>query len=77
MVGIAGMVKTYVHLVALRRLTMKELIKEIDHHYSSDATARGSIVQWTRAGKIKGVTLDESMWPMRIYPEGYEIPGAD
>ena len=50
-------------------MTMKELINTVKHHYASETGARGSIVQWTRAGKIKGLRLDESVRPMRVYPD--------
>lgn len=55
-------------------MTVKGLIDSISHHYSSDATAKGSIVQWARAGKIKGIKIDEHSRPLRIYPESHEIP---
>jgi len=55
-------------------MTMKELVNSISHHYSSDATAKGSIVYWARAGKIPGIKVDEGSRPLRVYPEGHEIP---
>lgn len=36
-------------------LTTKELIGSIQHHYSSDSTARSVLLKWLRWGKIPGV----------------------
>jgi len=38
-------------------MTFKELMNEINHHYSSDTCARSSILQWIHRGVIKGVRL--------------------
>ena len=37
--------------------SMKEAIDGIRHHYSSPASARGSLAHWIRAGKVKGLVL--------------------
>lgn len=50
-------------------LTMKEaLTKMAAHHYSSDAVARSSLVKWIRLGSLKGVRLDKSTRPYRLFP---------
>lgn len=36
-------------------LTMKEAVAAISHHYSSDKSARSSLLAWIRAGKVGGV----------------------
>jgi hypothetical protein len=54
-------------------MTLKELVESVEHHYSTDSTARGSIVQWARMGKIPGIEIDEHCRPMRVYPEG-QVP---
>ena len=37
--------------------TMKSAIDGIKHHYSSPASARGSLAHWIRAGKVPGLSL--------------------
>lgn len=44
----------------------------LDHHYQSHSSARNSIVQWLHKGIIKGVVIDDSEKPYRLYPEGHE-----
>lgn len=39
--------------------TMKEMIKEIHHHYHTDTSAISSLYQWMRQGVIKEVVLKE------------------
>lgn len=48
-------------------LTTKELIGAIQHHYSSDSTARGSLLKWLWLKKIPGVR-GEGERPVRWYP---------
>lgn len=52
--------------VAVRRvleldgpLTIRDLVRRLDgqHHYASDASARGSLYKWAELGKIDGVEL--------------------
>ena len=50
-------------------VTVKEMMGMIEHHYSSDATARSSIAQWARAGKIPGVTVRAEGGTLRLFPE--------
>ena len=45
-------------------LPVSEVIRQIEHHYASDANARSSLMKWAQMGKIKGVRLDVSTKPM-------------
>lgn len=47
-------------------LTTKELIGAIQHHYSSDSTARSTLLHWLWRGKIPGVR-GEGKRPVRWY----------
>lgn len=49
-------------------LTTKEVVTAIQHHYSSDATARGALLKWLWLGKIPGVR-GEGERPVRWYPK--------
>jgi hypothetical protein len=46
-------------------LAFKEMMADLKHHYSTDASARACILRWIRAGVIEGVRLDEEM---RLFP---------
>jgi hypothetical protein len=47
--------------------TLKELIDGIDHHYASFNSAKGSIVEWIRAGIINDVRTERDGKLIRIY----------
>lgn len=47
--------------------TMKEVIDNVETHYTSSATARSSLMQWINKGIIKGIRMDESKRPYRLY----------
>lgn len=47
-------------------VTMRDAIRQIQHHYASDKSAIGALVQWIRAGKVKGLRVDGR--PLRLYP---------
>lgn len=38
-------------------ITLKELVDNVEHHYSSDSSARSSISHWIEDGKIEGVRI--------------------
>lgn len=48
--------------------TIKEAVQDIDHHYSSPASAKGTLIQRIRQGAITGIEIRGSR-PMRLYPE--------
>ena len=48
-------------------ITIKELIKSIDHHYSSEASAKGSILQWIHTGVIKELKLKREGRGYKVY----------
>lgn len=50
-------------------ITMKELLNTIDTHYQTTATARSCIFNYLRKGIIKGIRLDESKRPARLYTD--------
>lgn len=41
-------------------IMLKAAIDKIKHHYSSGSSARGSLAQWIKAGKVDGVELKPS-----------------
>lgn len=44
---------------------LDEAVDAIDHHYSTDKTARAALATWIRAGKIANVHIDDLR---RLYP---------
>lgn len=48
-------------------ISMKELIKSIDHHYASDSSAKGSLLQWIHKGVIKELQLKQEGRSYKIY----------
>lgn len=46
---------------------LADAIREIKHHYRSFASAQGAIAGWVRAGKVRGVRLEEGR-PLRLWP---------
>ena len=50
-------------------ITIKQLIKNIDHHYSNEASAKGSILHWIHTGIIKGVYLKRDGRQYKVYLE--------
>lgn len=50
-------------------ITLKELMKNLDHHYCSSATARSCISKWGFAGKIKGVEFRYEDGTVKLYPK--------
>lgn len=49
-------------------LSMKEAMTRISHHYSSDATARGSLTQWIDQGKVRGVRIERAGRRVYLFP---------
>ena len=49
-------------------ITMKGLINEVDHHYANDASAKGSLAQWIKAGVVEGVEAKYEGRFLRMYP---------
>ena len=47
--------------------TFKQLIEGINHHYASNSTARGSILQWIDSGVIKFVQLEYIKGKYQLY----------
>jgi hypothetical protein len=48
-------------------LTMTEVIRSIEHHYSSSASARCSLLKWIQAGEVPGVEARLQDGRYRIY----------
>lgn len=48
-------------------ITIKELILSIDHHYNSEASAKGSILQWIHKGVIKELELKHEGRGYKVY----------
>lgn len=42
---------------------LRDLVKEINHHYSTNSSARISLAHWIRTGSVKGVMLDTNSEP--------------
>jgi hypothetical protein len=50
-------------------VSLKELIDDIKHHYSSDATARACISKWVQNGVIQGIETRREGKLLKFYPE--------
>lgn len=52
-------------------ITLKELVDNVEHHYASPSSARGSIAHWILKGKIAGVRLEPGRdgRPATVHPE--------
>lgn len=48
---------------------LKELIERVDHHYSSDRSARQSIALWIREGRCENVEARKEGRMLRFYPK--------
>ena len=49
-------------------LSIKDLIKGIDHHYNTASTARASLKLWIEKGKVPGVRMERDGRFLRVYP---------
>lgn len=47
--------------------SLKEAIESINHHYHSDSTAKGNILQWIHKGIIKGIKLNLEKGKYKLY----------
>ena len=47
--------------------TIKEVLKDVEHHYSSDASARQHLVNRIEEGVVKGVQLKRDGRTPRLY----------
>lgn len=47
--------------------TATELVAGVEHHYASTSSARSSLIQWARTGRVPGVRID-SKRPARFWP---------
>lgn len=54
-------------------ICMKEAMKQIDHHYSSDSCARASMATWAKAGKVPGVKAVRQGKILALYPPDFVI----
>lgn len=50
--------------------TMRDLVAEIKHHYSSDAGARATLRDRIEQGVVPGLKLDRSVKPMQVALDG-------
>lgn len=48
-------------------LTSREIVERIQHHYGSDTSARGNLLQNAKAGNIRGVTVKQDGRVYRFY----------
>jgi hypothetical protein len=48
---------------------MKELVDNIETHYSSSKTARSVLAKWIQQGVVKGVRAEFEGRALRLYPE--------
>jgi hypothetical protein len=55
-------------------ICLSEAMKQIDHHYSSDACARSSMATWAKAGKVPGVKAVRQGKILALYPPDFDIP---
>jgi hypothetical protein len=49
-------------------ITFKEMIKQIDDHYASPASATNCLRRWIKAGIVKGVKFGDEKRPLKVYP---------
>jgi hypothetical protein len=49
-------------------LSLRELIDGIDHHYSSDSSARSAMSHWIREGRVPGIEIRREGRFVRLYP---------
>lgn len=47
-------------------MPVSDILRNCEHHYSCDATAKSSLMKWARLGKLRGITLDDSSRPYRF-----------
>lgn len=50
-------------------ITLKDLVPSIDHHYKTEASAKGSIMKWAKKGVIDGITIRKSNGEWCLYPK--------
>ncbi len=48
---------------------LKDIIQNIDHHYSTDVTARACLARWIQQGIVKGVRAEMQGRKIVLYPE--------
>ncbi len=60
------------HVKAHGPCTPKALVTAIAHHYATPRSARNSIVDWIRAGKIPGVKCDTRLGALVLYADDTE-----
>ena len=51
-------------------MSLKEMVDSIDHHYSSDSSARSSMSHWIREGRVPGIEARKDGRRVRLYPAG-------
>lgn len=49
-------------------IQLKELIAELDHHYSNEPTAKSCVRHWVEVGKVAGVRGEKDGKSLRYYP---------
>jgi hypothetical protein len=49
--------------------TLNELIEGISHHYNDTTAAKRNILMWIKTDVIKGIRIDESVRPYKLYPK--------
>lgn len=49
-------------------IPIADLLKEVDHHYSSDSSARSQITRLSRDGVIKGIEVRKEGRRLKVYP---------
>lgn len=55
-------------------ITIKELVKRVDHHYCSDSTARQCLAKWLMSGEIPGYGVQYEKGKNIVVK--LEVPGA-
>lgn len=50
--------------------TIKDLIENVSHHYSTPTSAKACILRWIESGVIDGIRMDIDQRPYKLYPEG-------
>lgn len=50
-------------------ITAADAAREVEHHYASPSSARGSLVHWTAAGKVPGTIVASVGGRERFFPK--------
>lgn len=50
--------------------TIKDLIENVGHHYSTPSSAKACLLRWIESKVIDGIRIDMAQRPYQLFPEG-------